>query len=346
MIYRIKSLDHLRGLMAVFIMLYHYFSWVYGGFDSSSFWGRIGIYGVSIFYVLSGLTLFVVYKEKLFKKGILNYAKRRILRIHPLLILITIATVVLLRNYELYYTKTRAISTLALNLTGVFGFFEPKRYIATGAWSIGNELVFYFFFPFIMWFRKINLNLTYLFFLITFLVGCYFSFYLFDSNQSLSNNWHLYVNPFNQIFLFTGGIAIGQLLIEKKENNQFFGIVLVLSLIAFIILPVTGDRVNLTSGINRIIFSSLSLLIVLCTFKIKYNLGTFFNLIFDTLGKTSYTIYLLHPIIYYSFKKYGQLPDNSYMQLFICVFTTIVLSIFIYRYYERPFITMFRQERN
>lgn len=346
MIDRIQSLDHLRGLMAVLIMFYHYFSWIYGGFDSSSFWGRIGIYGVSIFYVLSGLTLFIVYREKLFEKGILNYIKRRILRIHPLLILITIATVVLLRNYELYYTKTRAINTLALNLTGLFGFFESKRYIATGAWSIGNELVFYSFFPLIMWFRKINTNLTYLCFLITVLVGCYFAFYLFDPNQSLSNNWHFYVNPFNQIFLFAGGIAIGELMIEKKKNNRLFIVVLTLSTFAFILLPVTGDRVNLTSGTNRIIFSFLSILIVLSTFKINYNLGSFFNSMFDVLGKTSYTIYLLHPIIYYSLKKYEILPDNSYSQLAICILTTVTLSIFIYKFYERPFISMFRDKRN
>lgn len=62
--HRIDSLDYLRGIMALLIMLYHYYSWIYSGFDSSEFMGRIGVYGVSIFYILSGLTLYVAYKEK------------------------------------------------------------------------------------------------------------------------------------------------------------------------------------------------------------------------------------------------------------------------------------------
>ena len=67
---RIYSLDYLRGIMALLIMLYHYFSWHYSGFDSSDFMGRIGVYSVSMFYILSGLTLYVVYKKSCSLKAI------------------------------------------------------------------------------------------------------------------------------------------------------------------------------------------------------------------------------------------------------------------------------------
>ena len=47
------------------IMVYHYSSWTLHPFKSDSVLGVLGIYGVGIFYILSGLTLFVVYHQKL-----------------------------------------------------------------------------------------------------------------------------------------------------------------------------------------------------------------------------------------------------------------------------------------
>ena len=61
---RLYNLDYLRGIVAFGIMIYHYFLWTFGKFSADTFIGRLGIYGVSIFYVLSGLTLYYVYYER------------------------------------------------------------------------------------------------------------------------------------------------------------------------------------------------------------------------------------------------------------------------------------------
>lgn len=58
---RLHNLDYLRGIAASVIMIYHLSSWVFGRHDVGSFLGKSGVYGVSIFYILSGLTLFYVY---------------------------------------------------------------------------------------------------------------------------------------------------------------------------------------------------------------------------------------------------------------------------------------------
>ena len=57
---RIESLDWLRGLMAVSIMIYHLTGGLFFTLDSSSVLGRLGVYGVSVFFVLSGLSMAVV----------------------------------------------------------------------------------------------------------------------------------------------------------------------------------------------------------------------------------------------------------------------------------------------
>ena len=136
---RLHYLDYLRGISALGIMFFHYLSWTFGSFNASNPIGRIGIYGVSIFYILSGLTLYHVYFNlEPSKKNILHFIIKRVFRIVPLFALITILSVLMV-NQPIEFTN------LILNLTCLFGFINPTGYYTTGGWSIGNEMVFYLF---------------------------------------------------------------------------------------------------------------------------------------------------------------------------------------------------------
>jgi exopolysaccharide production protein ExoZ len=181
---RLYNLDYLRGLAAFGIMIYHYLSWTLGKFSADTFMGRLGIYGVSIFYVLSGLTLYYVYYDKMkpSKEDIVSFFKKRIFRIFPLLWLVTIIAVILTRKSPDFYN-------LFLNLTGLFGFIKWDTYFSAGVWSIGNELVFYVFFPFFILFIK---KLKPLMLVLTFvLLGLYlyFAFVKLNPDLTLSEQW-------------------------------------------------------------------------------------------------------------------------------------------------------------
>ncbi len=201
---RIYNLDYLRGLAAFGIMIYHYLSWTYGHFSTDTVIERTGVYGVAIFYVLSGLTLFHVYHKKMLpsKKDLADFFRKRAFRILPLLWLVTILSIV----------KTREapdLTDLSLNLTGLFGFFAWDKYFATGAWSIGNELVFYAFFPFfILFYNKAKVAMT-IMAVIIFGIYLYFCFFKLDNTIDISVQWTDYVNPLNQVFLFLSGFLIG-----------------------------------------------------------------------------------------------------------------------------------------
>ena len=137
---RIESLDWLRGLMAIAIMFYHLTYWHIFPLDSSYFLGRLGIYGVSVFFVLSGLSMAIVYSNFIVdKQTAAVFFIRRIFRIWPLLwICVAIVTIPsLLKGNE------ASIMQVLLNITTLFGFVSPSSYINTGAWSIGNEMVYY-----------------------------------------------------------------------------------------------------------------------------------------------------------------------------------------------------------
>lgn len=79
---RLEPLDWLRGLMALSIMLYHFGPW----HDAAHPIGRLGIYGVSIFFILSGLSMAIAYDRYICDvPSSVSFFIRRLFRIWPLL---------------------------------------------------------------------------------------------------------------------------------------------------------------------------------------------------------------------------------------------------------------------
>lgn len=330
---RIKSLDYLRGLAAFGIMIYHYIWWSFGDLDASTTLGRVGKYGVSVFYILSGITLHYVYYDK-FQftiKYILKFFKKRILRIYPLLILVTLI-------YVSFNISNIDFLKLFLNFTGLFGFFSWDSYYATGVWSIGNELVFYLFFPFFMFFSKKNKLLfggITLFFLCLYL---YFPFFEMKENLGVKENWRLYTNPLNQAFLFLSGFILSLYFERKNISNTILLIVLILSSLLFMFVKAHGDTMLIVMGDKRVLFTILSVLICFSFFKMRMELGLF-GVVLLFLGEISYSVYLLHPIVY---KVVAIIPivkdlDILYV-LMISILFTIISSYLVYEYYEKFFM--------
>ncbi len=342
---RLYNLDYIRGMAAFGIMIFHYLSWIRGEFYSDSFMGRVGIYGVSIFYILSGLTLFHVYQDKILLSWhtLLDFFKKRIYRIFPLLWLATIATIVLSK-------KSPEWTTLILNLTGLFGFFDWNTYYATGAWSIGNELVFYFIFPVLIFFKRKSILIFSTASILIFILYLYFSFYLMDHRTNLSEQWKNYVNPFNQLFFFLSGIIIGMIFKNTSIKNYLTLLMLAIGLALFILYPSSGDRIYLVTGYTRIFFTISCLLICLGFYKLEMKLPALIDKPLLLLGEASYSLYLLHPIVYFILKsvfvfleKYFYLPKS--ILLISSVTITICLSYIVYKHFEKYFIELGKKQR-
>lgn len=331
---RIDSLDYLRGLMALGIMIYHYLSWTYGSYGSDTFLGIIGIYGVSIFYVLSGLTLYLVYHQKLNLKNTVPFFIKRFFRIYPLLWISITLTIFLLN-------KTFDTKTIFLNITGAFGFLAPDKYIATGAWSIGNELVFYSFFPIIILIAKKYRFFIELFFIISIFIGVYFAFYFLEPG-TLREQWKIYINPFNQLFLFSGGIFIAKVIGSYRNTATGLFLILFISIVIFF-YPVSGDRINLLIGWNRMVFSFLSFTTTIAFFITSYNIGRWPSFILKKLGHISYTVYLIHPIVFWYSARFFDRADYPGIFLLYTISTTLFISFIVYHLIESRFITLGRR---
>lgn len=339
---RLHNIDYLRGLAASSIVLFHYFTWSFGEFPAETVLRRIGIYGVSIFYILSGLTLYHVYFKKITSvNSIINFFKKRVLRIFPLLWLATITSILLSRQVP-------DLGKLLLNLTGLFGLVSWDDYYAVGVWSIGNELVFYLFFPiFVLMTKKSNLYIIILS-IILFAVYLYFSFGILDSNKTLSEQWKDYVNPLNQVFLFLGGYHIGFFAEDKKFNNTIAISILSFGVLLLCFFPAYGDPIHLVTGVNRLVFTFSCILICIGFYKIKIEFPHLLNKILGIVGESSYSIYLLHPLVWsiigalFSVLSINNLSFAVSVKIFSCFIVTFISSYFVYQKFEKYFMKLGR----
>lgn len=333
---RLFNLDYLRGLTALGIMIYHYLSWTLGNFSADTFLGKIGVYGVSIFYILSGLTLYHVYSTKFnAAKDILPFVKKRFFRIFPLLWLVTIIAIALSQKGILPID-------IFLNLSGLFGFVKWEFSFAAGAWSIGNELVFYTIFPILILAAKRSEILFYAMSGVIAFIFIYFSFFKFDTGIPLNDQWKDYTNPLNQAFLFVSGFWIGYLF-KTKVLQKNLGLVLLFSgLLLFTFYPVQGDKVNLVTGYNRFAFILASLLICFSLYKIDLKLPQLIHKPLSLLGEASYSVYLLHPILYDIVGLLNKqfLHQSETIRLALASGLTLVFSYLVYTYFEKYFMNL------
>jgi exopolysaccharide production protein ExoZ len=343
---RNKSLDYLRGIMATLIMAYHYYNWSVGGLGSNTALGRIGIYGVAVFYVLSGLTLYIVYQHtlKFTFNSVLSFWIKRFFRIFPLLWFVVTVSICLQHHHP-------GIIKLFLNYTGLFGFIRPQAYISMNLWSIGNELVFYSLFPLFLLLAGYRPKFFYLFFLLSILIGLYFAFDVLNVQKSLASQWSNYINPFNQLLLFAGGIFIGKnaQYINADRHQKIIIALLLLSITAFIFYPVpalaNSERINLVTGMNRIFFVIICYIICFCCFHQNKTLPKFIDKPLILLGEISYSVYLLHPLVYSAMMKLDRqfldMPTSYF--LVISMLLSFLLSFITYRLLEQPCIKYGKQ---
>jgi peptidoglycan/LPS O-acetylase OafA/YrhL len=336
--HRIDSLDWQRGLLAFAIMAYHLTSWELHALDASTILGRLGIYGVSMFFVLSGLSMALVYNGYIRDAGSsLRFFVRRIARIWPLLwVAVAFATgTALLAGQPPYWWL------ILVNLTTAFGFVDPSAYMNVGAWSIGNEMVYYALTPLFILVYNRSLVAGNLLVLAAALIGAWFAVDVLAPDRSLADQWALYINPFNNLFLYCAGIALYYNFHDARPGMGVVAGMFLFSVGAFLLYPVAGDQIRIVTGACRMAFSVASVLLVFAFYKNTVALPAILAAPLTRLGVVTYGVYLLHPIVYRTIlfvekKAHVQLPAVGMVGVTMAV--TIVLAMVSFEVLEAPVV--------
>jgi exopolysaccharide production protein ExoZ len=329
---RLHQIDQLRGLAACGIMLFHFISFQYGELSSQDILGRIGLYGVSLFYVISGIALGHIYGSASDQKTFpyRSFFIKRYARLMPLFILATIIAIVASRDsFEL--------QRVVLNLAGLFSLLDYDGGIATGSWSIGNEWVFYLLLPAILALMAVrNKWIPMVIALAIFLVFCAFAW---SGATELTSFWPHYIHPFNHLIFFVAGVGFGKYQLHQRPINWQMPVLGGSALLCFILWPASGDRIALVTGTSRLVLSATTILFALAWYRINIRFWTLIEKSLLHLGDWSYSIYMLHPLVWALVV--GLLKKNGWnltpeTTVALCCALTIGASSISYRWLERP----------
>jgi exopolysaccharide production protein ExoZ len=333
---RLEQIDQLRGLAALGIMCFHLVSFGYGELEAHSFLGKVGLYGVSLFYVISGIAMGHVYGPQFQNHTFSSqsFYIKRYLRLMPLFIVVTLFTIVLAKKQWLWFT-------IALNLSGLFAFFDYSGGIATGAWSIGNEWVFYIMMPTILtiwsapnWYMRAFLWIISALLIIFFACAPY---------QDLAAYWRSYIHPFNHLLFFVAGTYMGFHRLHEKPINWKIPVLGMVSLLVFIVTPFAGNRIELVTGWSRPLLTAATIAIALSWYRMHIRFFQPIEKALILLGEWSYSLYMIHPLMWILLHGannrlgWGWTPG---LQISICLILSLAGSAITYQWIEKPSIAL------
>ena len=148
---RFAELDAFRGVAVLMVVAYHYLLRYdavarEGGFvghagpmaDGAADWARPGLYGVHLFFMISG---FVICWSLSTATGLRGFALSRFSRIYPAFWIAALATFAIVHAFGLPGREV-GIGELAVNLTMLQDWFGVAR-VDSAYWSLTVELTFY-----------------------------------------------------------------------------------------------------------------------------------------------------------------------------------------------------------
>lgn len=308
----IDFLDALRGIAVLLVVFVHTGIYMVHPLPG---WLHIlqgeGARGVQLFYILSALTLTISLTTNAYTGEFLQtirYITRRFFRIAPLFYLLVISvgvTVYLFHPPQLAYVKMVPLNFIS-SLTFTNNFFPQYiNNIIGGQWSIAIEVLFYVFFP-LFFLRIKDFKEATRFYYVVLVLAATIEFVtpaIFPKVPMDIWKEYLFFSLPIQLPTFILGMVTYYAIFDKK-NTVVWQDLLKIFLITFVVEGLffagkilTLQVVDLSILTPRIYLESV-LFCGLIFLMSKGFLRFFNNILFRYIGKISYSIYLLHLLIF------------------------------------------------
>ncbi len=272
----IKSLDFLRGIAALGVVLYHYSGLLLPTLNPNYLTSILayGEYGVQIFFVISGFIIpFSMKKSNYSLKGFWKNLLRRYIRLAPPAYVAMLFSILIYFSAILFLKRPiDGISWPGFNWTAILGnisFSAPlikSSWFNPVFWTLAIEFQFYILIGLLL---PLILNKKYL---ATFLICI--PILLIGNNRPESIDW------FGWFFGHASFFFLGILLFLKKES--------ILKGIPYVIITVlTISICYYQNSIPKFIFGMSAFIIILCNLTVSFKAATY-------LGGISYSLYITH----------------------------------------------------
>lgn len=323
---KLNNLQILRGISALLVCFFHFReSLNFGDFPLGDILFSQGSIGVPVFFVISGFIMTFTTKNLNFSKtgnlknAVLNFYKKRIIRIVPLYYLLTFAWMLVGGSFLAYFSSD-LLQRLFHSL-----LFLPQRDsfpVLYLGWSLNYEMFFYLIFGLSLLFKKNRYYFIIAVFILTYFIGLFFP----DKNAFFKM-----ASDFLN-FYFIVGIILA-LLLQKYKISRKPAVFLCCGGILFFVFYFLRQDVFIGSfGTLMIVsFFVLSFLLLDFTFQVK---GSRF-LIF--LGDISYSVYLSHPFVEIFFRHFKIDGYLNIPYLILKMFVVISVAAFFYYVVEKKF---------
>lgn len=315
-----NNFDFLRFLFALLVVVSHAFplsgsnesfQWIYKITNGQIVWAQIGLSG---FFVISGYFIFQSLERS---KHLLDYFKKRFLRLFPALFVVLLLTIVLapfVYKSEIPFLKNSAVYTYLPNNLSLYNFqssikgiFDTNAYHAINGslWTIRYEFSLYVALSFLFFFRT-QQRIVCIILLIGFSVFILlYTFYLnrFGGSSLFGLQG---IHLLNLGTFFIGGSLLASLQFEKIKYK-----VLILGLSVLILL--LSLYFNFYDSVKHFIFLIVVLLIGFIPLPFIHTFGRF--------GDMSYGIYI------YSFPIQQTLMYFFKMSTYSLLIYSVLLSV-------------------
>ncbi len=295
---RLGFLDPLRGILALCVAVYHLSVWydlTQSGSGQNMALAKLGNYGVSAFFVLSGFLLFRTASwQRIQQEGVWRFWFRRFLRLAPVFYLACALNVA----FHLGMGPDPTWRFILENLTLTFGAFHPNHALVTGGWYVGLVSLLYFAYPALAWLREKGG----LWFLAALAIGLWLwslpSTLHGVMDQPRWNQFHTYVQAPNQLFLLAwGGLLAGLHARTETRLEPKLALLIALPLLWLLLRPTPqffDHLVALTGWLRYRYLLIIAVLVALAAFT-RDGMPGWFAKALTRLGAWSYGLYLLHP---------------------------------------------------
>lgn len=336
---RLKGLDGMRGSLALIVASSHAFSHFTG-------WGtgfnivRNSTFAVDIFFILSGMVLYYNHKDSLTFEGreVYTFFKSRFLRLYPLHIFASaLIPLCLYISNGLFFPDWIGKFSLGKIITDIlllsnFGSLTP--YLNPPTWSISSELYVASIVIIACCYRPL---ISFIIFIVSVLMMIAVSM---KSNEIHTPHYLILSGGMLRCMLCVSIGVIAMLALENKKLKcilETYSSWIIGSSVITMLLIMSGVIPSIATYTLVIILISLGLV------TLTQSSGPFISLLenkpFIYLGRSSYSIYLMHtPIIYLMlyFKS-----DDINFNIFIAVMSvlaTVIVSSLTFTFIERPLI--------